>query len=117
MIVSDPGEWNRIVKQHELFVTVRSDEKVETFEERNRGNMFVEDVSERVSGPVQIATGNLPAYPFHIRQHVCYEGYSYDTETKILGEPRLFDGTQSRIGRNEGIAKMQTAERRCVPAR
>ena len=36
MIVSDPGEWNRIVKQHELFVTVRSVEKVETFEERNK---------------------------------------------------------------------------------
>jgi IS1 family transposase len=40
------------------------------------GNMFVEDVSNRVSGPVQIATDNLPAYPFHIRQHFGYEGFS-----------------------------------------
>src|SRR3989440_4755671 len=28
---------------------------------------FVRDVRERVSGPVQIATDNLPAYPGHIR--------------------------------------------------
>jgi hypothetical protein len=40
------------------------------------GNMFVEDVSNRMSGPVQIATDNLPAYPFHIRTHFGYEGYS-----------------------------------------
>ena len=78
------------------------------------GNMFVEDVSERVTGPVQIATDNLPAYPFHIRQYFGYEGYSYGTETKIFGESRLLDGTLSRIGRNEGVAKMQTAERKAV---
>ena len=48
------------------------------------GNMFVADVSERVSGPVQIATDNLPAYPFHIRQHFGYEVYFYGTETKIF---------------------------------
>jgi len=36
IIVSDLGEWNRIIEQHELFVTVRSDEKVETFEEHNK---------------------------------------------------------------------------------
>jgi IS1 family transposase len=78
------------------------------------GNMFVEDVSKRVSGPVQIATDNLPAYPFHIRQYFGYEGYSYGTETKIFGEPRLLDGTLARLGRNEGVAKMQTAERKAV---
>jgi IS1 family transposase len=78
------------------------------------GNMFVEDVSNRVSGPVQIATDNLPSYPFHIRQHFGYEGFSYGTETKIFGEPRLLDGTLARIGRNEGVAKMQTAERKAV---
>ncbi len=38
------------------------------------GNMFVEDVKDRVSGPVQIATDNLPAYPFHIRQHFRIRG-------------------------------------------
>ena len=31
------------------------------------GYSFVEDVSNRVAGPVQIATDNLPAYPAHIR--------------------------------------------------
>jgi IS1 family transposase len=78
------------------------------------GNMFVEDVSNRVSGPVQIATDNLPAYPFHIRQHFGYEGFSYGTETKIFGEPQLPDGTLARLGRNEGVRKMVTAERAAV---
>lgn len=78
------------------------------------GNMFVEDVRRRVSGPVQIATDNLPAYPFHIRQHFGYEGYSYGTETKIFGEPELPDGTLARLGRNEGVRRMVTAERAAV---
>ena len=78
------------------------------------GNLFVQDVRERVKGPVQIATDQLPAYPFHIRQHFGYEGYSYGTETKIFGEPMLPDGTLARLGRNEGVRKMQTAERKAV---
>ena len=67
-----------------------------------------------MSGLLQIATDNLPAYPFHIRQHFGYEGYSYGTETKIFGEPELFDGTLARLGRNEGVRKMVTAERKSV---
>jgi IS1 family transposase len=78
------------------------------------GNLFVGDVRNRVRGAVQIATDNLPAYPFHIRQHFGYEGYSYGTETKIFGEPKLPDGTLARLGRNEGVRKMQTAERKAV---
>jgi IS1 family transposase len=78
------------------------------------GNLFVGDVRERVKGPVQIATDQLPAYAFHIRQHFGYEGYSYGTETKIFGEPMLPDGTLARLGRNEGVRKMQTAERKAV---
>src|SRR5213595_3291164 len=38
------------------------------------GNTFVEDVRNRVKLPVQIATDNLRAYAFHIRQHFGYEG-------------------------------------------
>jgi IS1 family transposase len=78
------------------------------------GYSFVEDVSKRVRGPVQIATDNLPSYAFHIRGHFGYEGYSYGTETKIFGEPKLPDGTLARLGRNEGVRKMQTAERKTV---
>lgn len=78
------------------------------------GNTFVEDVRNRVRLPVQIATDNLRAYPFHIRQHFGYEGYSYGTETKIFGEPKLPDGTLARLGRNEGVRRMQTAERAAV---
>lgn len=78
------------------------------------GNCFVKDVRDRVKGPVQIATDNLRAYPFHIRQHFGYEGYSYGTETKIFGEPQLLDGTLARLGHNEGVRKMQTAERKAV---
>ena len=78
------------------------------------GWTFVRDVSERVSGPVQIATDQLPAYAGHIREHFGYEGYSYGTETKIFGEPHLPDGTLSRLGRNEGVRKMVTAEREVV---
>jgi len=36
------------------------------------------------------------------------------TETKIFGEPMLTDGTLARLGRNEGVRKMQTAERKSV---
>ena len=78
------------------------------------GNLFVGDVRKRVRGAVQIATDQLPAYAFHIRQHFGYEGYSYGTETKIFGEPMLPDGTLARLGRNEGVRKMQTAERKAV---
>ena len=78
------------------------------------GYLFVADVKERVSGPVQIATDQLPAYEGHIRTHFGYEGYSYGTETKIFGEPMLPDGTLARLGRNEGVRKMQTAERKAV---
>lgn len=77
-------------------------------------NLFVEDVRNRVKGAVQIATDNHRPYAFHIRQHFGYEGYSYGTETKIFGEPMLLDGTLARLGRNEGVRKMQTAERKAV---
>src|SRR2546430_1742585 len=78
------------------------------------GWTFVRDVRERVTGPVQIATDQLPAYAFHIRQHFGYEGYSYGTETKVFGEPMLPDGTLARLGRNEGVRKMETVERKAV---
>ncbi len=78
------------------------------------GWSFVKDVSERVSGPVQIATDQLPAYEGHIRTHFGYEGYSYGTETKIFGEPHLPDGTLARLGHKEGVRKMVTAEREAV---
>jgi hypothetical protein len=48
------------------------------------------------------------------RQHFGYEVYSYGTETKIFGEPKLPDGTLTRLGRNEGVRKMQTADRKAV---
>src|SRR5438105_3146368 len=78
------------------------------------GNTFVEDVRNRVRLPVQIATDNHRPYGFHIRQHFGYEGYSYGTETKVFGEPMLSDGTLARLGRNEGVRKMVTAERQAV---
>ena len=76
--------------------------------------MFVEDVRNRLRLSVQIATDNHRPYAFHIRQHFGYEGYSYGTETKVFGEPKLSDGTLARLGRNEGVRKMQTAERAAV---
>lgn len=78
------------------------------------GYSFVGDVRQRVKGPVQIATDQLPAYAGHIKMHFGYEGYSYGTETKIFGEPMLPDGTLARLGRNEGVRKMVTAEREAV---
>lgn len=78
------------------------------------GYDFVGDVRSRVKGAVQIATDNLRAYPFHIRTHFGYTGYSYGTETKIFGEPMLPDGTLARLGRNEGVRKMVAAERKEV---
>ena len=78
------------------------------------GRTFVEDVRARVKGAVQIATDNFRSYPFHIRSAFGYEGYNYGTETKIFGEPMLPDGTLARLGRNEGVRKMVTAERKAV---
>src|SRR5207253_2459100 len=78
------------------------------------GYDFVKDVRNRVKGAVQIATDNLRAYPFLIRMHFGYEGFSYGTETKIFGEPMLSDGTLAQLGRNEGVRRLKTAERKAV---
>ena len=78
------------------------------------GWYFVGDVRKRVAGPVQIATDANVAYVRHIREHFGYEGFSYGTETKIFGEPEMLDGTLARFGRNEGVRKMKTAERKAV---
>jgi IS1 family transposase len=78
------------------------------------GYAFVGDVRQRVKGPVQIATDQLPAYAGHIKMHFGYVGYSYGTETKVFGEPHLPDGTLARFGHNEGVRKMETVERKSV---
>src|SRR3984893_6629706 len=78
------------------------------------GREFVEDVRERVTGAVQIATDNYKPYPSLIRGAFGYEGFSYGTETKIFGEPEMLDGTLARFGRNEGVRKMVTAERKAI---
>jgi IS1 family transposase len=78
------------------------------------GREFVEDVRERVSGPVQIATDNYKPYPSLIRGAFGYEGFSYGMETKVFGEPEMIDGTLARFGRNEGVRRMVTAERKAV---
>ena len=78
------------------------------------GDAFVYDIRGRVVGPVQIATDNWRSYPFHIRQHFGYEGYSYGMETKIFGEPKMSDGSVARLGRNEGVRRMETAERKAI---
>ena len=75
---------------------------------------FVHDVRERISGPVQIATDNNISYAGHIRAEFGYEGFSYGTETKVFGEPMMPDGTLGRFGRNEGVRKMETVERKAV---
>ena len=46
-----------------------------------------------------------PQYPYEAKT------ISYGTETKVFGEPKLPDGTLARFGRNEGVRRMQTAER------
>ncbi len=75
---------------------------------------FVRDVRQRVRLPVQIATDELKVYQGAIRMEFGYEGYSCGTETKVFGEPMLSDGTLARLGRNEGVRKMVTAERQAV---
>jgi hypothetical protein len=75
---------------------------------------FVKDVRDRVKLPVQIATDNFRHYPFLIREHFGYEGFSFGQETKIFGEPEMTDGMLARLGRNEGVRKLKTAERKAV---
>jgi len=43
-----------------------------------------------------------------------YEGCSFGMETKVFGEPELSDGTATALGKNQGVRKMQTAERKAV---
>ena len=75
---------------------------------------FVGDVAERVRKPVQIATDNNVSYAGAIKSEFGYEGFSYGTETKIFGEPYLSDGTLAALGKNEGVRKMVSAERKAV---
>jgi IS1 family transposase len=82
--------------------------------DRFTGEDFVRDVRERVKGHVQIATDNFKQYPWHIRNAFGYEGFSYGMETKIFGEPEMLDGTLARLGKNEGVRKMKTAQREAV---
>lgn len=82
--------------------------------DRWTGEAFVNDVRDRVKGPVQIATDNFKQYPWHIRNAFGYEGFSYGMETKIFGEPEMLDGTLARLGKNEGVRKMKTAQREAV---
>ena len=67
--------------------------------------MLVEDVTNRVSGPVQIATDNLPFHQFYVRQHFGYEGYFYKTETKFSANPDYLMAHLARICRNEGCGR------------
>ena len=78
------------------------------------GHCFVHDVRDRINGPVQIATDNHRPYAFHIRGAFGYEGFSYGQETKVFGEPQMSDGTLARLGKNEGVRKMVTAERKAI---
>ncbi len=82
--------------------------------DRWTGREFVADVRQRVKGPVQIATDNFKQYPWHIREAFGYEGFSYGMETKVFGEPEMLDGTLARLGKNEGVRKMMTAERKAL---
>jgi len=112
-------EWHPTRGDFWLWACIDADTKL-VFSHRigkrdwSTGYAFVGDVRKRVKGPVQIATDQLPAYAGHIREHFGYEGYSYGTETKIFGEPHLPDGTLARLGHNEGVRKMVTAEREAV---
>jgi len=71
-------------------------------------------LGEPCASAVQIATDNWRQHPFLIREHFGYEGYSFGMETKVFGEPELSDGTVAALGKNQGVRKMQTAERKAV---
>jgi hypothetical protein len=81
---------------------------------RTTGWDFVADVRQRVVGNVQIATDNFATYPFLIREHFGYEGYSYGTETKIFGEPYNWPPTPAQQDRKNGIPQIAAATRKPV---
>ena len=78
------------------------------------GTVFVDDVAQRVKGPVQIATDNHRSYACNIRGAFGYEGYSYGTETKVFGEPNNWPPTAAQMDRKNGIPKAATATRKRV---
>jgi hypothetical protein len=68
---------------------------------------------EAVARMFKVGT-NTVSYAAHIRGAFGYEGFSYGTETKVFGEPMMPDGTLAAFGRNEGVRKMETVERKAV---
>lgn len=80
--------------------------------------MFLEDANNRVSWPVQIATDNLTSYLFYILQQFEHEGFLIEQKPRLSASQDYYSMTRWHalvaciIGRNEGVAKMQTAERK-----
>ena len=75
---------------------------------------FVRDLSNRVVGPVQIATDNHRSYANHIRAYFGYEGVSHGTETKVFGEPANWNPGQFEERRKNGIPRIAKATREAV---
>ena len=64
---------------------------------------FVGDVRERVKGPVQIATDQLPAYVRHIRNAFRIRGLQLRNRDKdIRRADAMLDGTLARLGQQRG---------------
>ena len=76
---------------------------------------FIEDLSKRVKGYVQIATDPHRSYVRHIPAFFGegrVEGFSYGTEGKVFKD--AFDSTKFPKNRKNGIPKIVNAEREAV---
>lgn len=81
---------------------------------RGTGEDFMADVRSRVVGNVQIATDNFIQYPFLIKGHFGYEGYSYGTETKVFNDSYYLTMPPARPDRKNGVPKIAEATRKPV---
>jgi IS1 family transposase len=74
------------------------------------GTWFVQDVADRVTGPVQIATDNNRSYACNIRGAFHGKDYAWGTDNKIFGERDYTSDSQ----RKNGIAPIVSTERKTM---
>jgi len=74
------------------------------------GTWFVQDVADRVKGPVQIATDKNRSYACNIRGAFGQEGYSYGTDSKNFDDRDFTPDSQ----RKNGVAPIVSSEREAV---
>lgn len=79
----------------------------------NTGEDFIRELSERVTGPVQIATDNFGVYERCVRANFTHPGTSHGTETKVFSNTDWLPDSYQKDRKN-GIPKVVQTKRNAV---